>query len=71
MITIDDLADAIEQYSNDKIALRQCVDGCEYDAGYYCSNQYRDVEKSKEKLDTVLKQYIAQTVAVIMQEITA
>jgi len=47
---IDDLIDSFSYYADSKKELKESVDGCEHDAGYFCAQRSQEVDLAKEAL---------------------
>ena len=59
---IDELIDLFSDYSAAKKELVECVNGCDYDAGYFCQQQSDYVEQYKDDIKIAVKKLIKEAI---------
>lgn len=59
-IDIDDLVNAFEDFIDAKNNYKMKAKNCEYDRGYFLSDEIERTEKAKDRLKETLDNYIKQ-----------
>ena len=57
---IEKLINSFTGYINAEKDLTECVNGCEYDSGYFCQSKYDVVEEYKEDIKKIIIKLIKE-----------
>lgn len=63
MDSFAEMLETIREYLAAEHAYRKCVEGCEYDAGYFCAREYDRMEEARTRAEHAFIQAVRAAVA--------
>jgi hypothetical protein len=64
---MEEFLSAIAEVREAQRELKECEDGCEYDAGYYCSEKRDEVEAAIKKAEDIFNNMVDARLKVAQQ----
>ena len=55
---IEELFELWQGYSEAKAELKECVDGCQEDSGYFCYQHTQDCDEYKDNIKATIKKIV-------------
>ncbi len=55
---IDELIELTWSYNESKAELKDCMDNCEHDAGYFCQQYSQDCDEYKDNIKATIKKIV-------------
>lgn len=55
---IDELIELFYSYNEAKAELKECVDGCQEDASYFCQQHSQDCDEYKDNIKATIKKIV-------------